>query len=119
MKDDEDLEAILRGHRFERDPMIGEHIGDEALASKIERGEPLDENQRAHLASCAECRDIAGVLMRQRAPRAEVVPLFKRRDTFAGIAVAASVALLSLVISMPPEDEYRGKGGGTSMAAEV
>jgi hypothetical protein len=119
MKEDAELEALLREHRFENEPK-GEHLADDALAAKIDHGEPFTELERAHLVSCRECRNIAGMLLRARPSQAEVVPLFQRRSTFAGLAaIAATMALLTWMVSLPPDDDYGRKGSSAQLTAEV
>jgi hypothetical protein len=84
-----------------------DHLDDGVIAAWIERSEPLSDRAKLHLASCLECREIIGALLRERS---KVVELPRRR-WLAGVAIAASIALVSLL--MIP-DEYRGTKGRTA-----
>lgn len=124
MTDEKRIDSLLSERAaevFQREPE-GDHLDDELLASRLEHGEALTAPEQAHLANCAECRDVAGHLLRS-APEtsAVVVPLSSRRDTLAGLAVAASIAALTVLIALPPKrTDYRGiKGRAKGLTADV
>jgi hypothetical protein len=115
VKEEPDIEAELKRGVFADG--AGDHVDDGAIAAMIESGALLGERERAHLASCFECREIVGQLLRERG---KVVALPSRGRWVAGLAIAASIALVSIVVVLPEEKEHRGtKGIATQMSRGI
>ena len=88
---------------------------------KLRMGEPVPDEVRAHVASCAKCGEmIRGLQPDEPLPPLRVVPLAARRRTWprvvAGLSVAAAA---SLVFALRPAPGERTKGPGISLAMYV
>ncbi len=107
MSDFDRTDAWLREHHEAlAGDAEGEHLDDARLAQIADAGEALTAEELAHLARCAECREVHAALS-----HTNVVPLRRRRVWLAVAGLAAAAAVL--IVLRPVDDAgYRAKGEG-------
>lgn len=119
MTDEQGIDRILREQNglFEDSAGEDDHLADELIARHVEQGTALSESNLAHLATCAECREVVAIALKE-ADGSDRSRRWVLRTVLASTAVAAAAAI-GFVALTGETDGYRSRGADGDLTAEV